>query len=173
MAWDDENLRQNRARYPDKDEPVMIPRTYEDDVDYPDMVYSAEEPKEPDETPDMDEPDLIYPDPVYDPPETSRQSSGFWKFLCFLCLALLIAGGIYVYSLYRDYGPFRQRVSVARLDTFAQGVTVDRIPIGGMTRAQAEAALTGQAVKEEGSLRLTILVDGQECVITSKELPLE
>ena len=58
--------------------------------------------------------------------------------LAFAALCLL---GFYGTTLYQAYSPFRQKAAILARDTFVQGIYVDGVHIGGMTRAEAENAL--------------------------------
>ena len=96
-----------------------------------------------------------------------------WLVLIILCVALLIAGGFTVNSLYSRYPAFRARVDALAGDTFMNGVHVDGIHIGGMTMEQARAALhsTNEALDQQYALSVT--VDGKTWRITQSELPLQ
>ena len=105
-------------------------------------------------------------------PHREKQTA-LWAFVALLCGMVLCLLGYAVASLYQAYIPFRQRVAVVNRDTFAQGVMVDGVSIGGMTRAQAEAALEGGDGWSGSSMRLTVRVDDQTYLITNRELPLQ
>lgn len=101
-----------------------------------------------------------------------RRHTGLWALIVLICFSLLCLMGFFTASLYQSYGPFRQRAAIVNQSCFAQGVLVDGVHIGGMSRAQAEEALkTNEAAG--GSLWLTVQVDGETWVITPNELPLE
>jgi hypothetical protein len=75
-------------------------------------------------------------------------------------------------SLYRAYKPFQQKKAIVEQNTIAQGVLVDGVHVGGMSRTDAAAALQKQETVS-GGLWLTVQADGETWVITPKELPLE
>ena len=97
--------------------------------------------------------------------------TALWTFVALICVGLLCLLGSVIVSLYQAWGPSRQRVAIVNRDTFAQGVTVDGIPIGGMTRDQARAALGENSIQAGQSLRMTIQADQQTWVLTNQELP--
>lgn len=152
-------------------------------------------------SPQADEWDALYPDMVYqqraDMPQPPRGASAqpgtpvirsawagggaprkpkhtaLWAFIALICISLLALMGSFLASVYQEYAPFRQRVAVTQQQTFAQGVLVDDVHIGGMTRAQAEQALAQRSAGAAAQLNLTVRVDEQTWVITSNELPFE
>ena len=139
----------------------MVHRTQEDGAAYPDFVYQAQ--------------------PAAAPQEAwaaggaprKRRNSALWTFAALICAAVLCLMGYFVLSLRRPYAAFRQKAAIVGQNCFAQGVLVDQVHIGGMSRAQAEAALQGSGAQGAGALRLTVHADGQTWVITPNELPLE
>ena len=175
MGKREEEERTYRAAYPDDDGQPVYYRSSEDDVAYPDMVYQADREEEQPPAPEaprgtyIPEEYLVYPEAITQKPK----SSGLLKLYIVLCAAALIAMGLYAYRLYSAYGPFRQKVSLSMQDSFAQGVFVDGVNIGGMTRAQAEAAIKSKAIQGDRGLHLTVRVDGRAWLITADDLPLE
>lgn len=101
-----------------------------------------------------------------------QRHTAFWALVAFSCFSLLCLMGYFISSLYQAYRPFRQKAAIVGQNTFAQGVLVDNVHIGGMSRAQAAEALKSSAAAG-GGLWLTVQVDGQTWVITPDELPLE
>ncbi len=99
--------------------------------------------------------------------------TALWAFAALICAVILCLLGSAVASLYQAYEPFRQRVSVVNGNTFAQGVVVDGVHIGGMTRTEAEAALSAPAAQAGQALRMTIQADGNTWVLTNNELPFQ
>ena len=160
MGKREEEERTYRAAYPDDDGQPVYYRSSEDDVAYPDMVYQADREEEQPPAPEaprgtyIPEEYLVYPEAITQKPK----SSGLLKLYIVLCAAALIAMGLYAYRLYSAYGPFRQKVSLSMQDSFAQGVFVDGVNIGGMTRAQAEAAIKSKAIQGDRGLHLTVRV---------------
>ena len=151
---------------------AMVYRSREDEAPYPDMVYQAESEAEEEngESAPAEEAVYSYSHPLH----RKKQPFRFlWVLLILLSAAALSGMGVYVFRLYSAYAPFRQRVGHMRSETFAQGVTVDQVPIGGMTRSQAEAALGSRSSQTDGQLWITVIADTQTFVITPNELPLE
>ena len=102
-----------------------------------------------------------------------QRHTAFWTIVALVCFSLLCLMGYFISSLYQAYAPFRQKAAVVAQASFAQGVLVDGVHIGGMSRAQAEEALKAGSANGAGGLWLTVQVDGQTWVITPNELPLE
>ena len=151
---------QLRAKYPPVDQPGYY-RSSDDRAAYPDMVYQAQGAGQP-----------ASGWAVGGAPR-KRRNTAFWAMIALICAALLCCMGYIISSLYQAYRPFRQKAAVVAQNSFAQGVLVDGVHIGGMSRAQAEAALQNQNSQAGGGLRLTVRVDDQTWVITPNELPLE
>ena len=156
-----------RAQYPNETQPTIY-RTLDDKAAYPDMVYQAQA--------------------HYSAQSVSAGKSGswavggtgrkqrhtaFWSFISLICLTFLCLMGYIIITLYQDYKPFRQKAAIVGQASFAQGVLVDGVHIGGMSRAQAETALNNQPGQAGNSLWLTVRVDDQTWVITPDELTLE
>ena len=164
-GWKDDNEKQIRARYPAENQPDCY-RTAEDRAAYPDMVYQAQAAKQA----------FIAAEQAGwaagGAPRKQRHTA-FWVFIALICMALLCLMGWFISSLYQAYRPFRQKVAVVEQTSFAQGVLVDHIHIGGMSRTEAESALQNQDNQPGGGLWLTVRADDQTWVITPNELPLE
>lgn len=101
-----------------------------------------------------------------------RRHRGEWLAVALVCFALLCLLCGSIASLYQAYKPFQQKKAVVNQNTIAQGVLVDGIHVGGMSRTEAMAALERQEAAA-GGLWLTVRVDGETWVITPNELPLE
>ena len=99
--------------------------------------------------------------------------TGLWLALALVSFVALCLMGYLITSLYQAYPVFRQKAAIMEKDTFAQGISVDGVSIGGMTRQQAQAALQSSARQTDGGLWLTVRAEEQTWVITPKELPLE
>ena len=95
-----------------------------------------------------------------------------WTVVAMVCAALLCLMIAFIVSLYRAYKPFQQKKAIVEQNTIAQGVLVDGVHVGGMSRADAANALQKQE-NVSGGLWLTVHVDGETWVITPQELPLE
>ena len=159
----------------------MIVRTEEDAAAYPDQVYAQimsfeEEDDRPPFPPQAD----FYPQPSPAAPARRQQgpkdrrgsaSSPIWALMLVFSLCALAALIYTLFSLRSAYQPFREKVAVTRQDTFAQGILVDGVHIGGMTRPQAEQALQSAAVSGANSLNMLIQVDSQSWILTENELP--
>ncbi len=95
-----------------------------------------------------------------------------WTVIALICAALLFLMCAAIVSLHQAYQPFREKKAVVNQTVIAQGVLVDGVHVGGMSRTEAAAALSREE-NTAGSLWLTVQVDGQTWVITPNELPLE
>ncbi len=153
-----------RAVYPEDDQPDNINGYGGEWTAYPDMVYEDQLRRQAMEDARREAA------PVGGPPRRDGQNM-LWGIAALICAALLILMGGTVFSLYRSYAPFRRRVETVNRNTFAQGVVVDGVHIGGMTRAQAEAALNTPAAQLGKTLRMTIQADDDTWVLTNDELP--
>ncbi len=170
-----EEQAQYRASYPPDPAAPTIYRTQEDETAYPDQAYFV--PKSDFE----DDPPALDSYPVTPASVRSAWASGgtprkprktaLWVFIAFCCVAVLSLLGFWMASLHEAYAPFRQMVAVTQGDTFAQGVFVDGVNIGGMTRAQAEQALNQNASSQQNALHISLNIDGITWVITDTELP--
>lgn len=160
---------QRRAAYPPEPDQDMICRTQEDWAAYPDMVYQAQRQEN---RPLRAAPQAAKGWAAGGAPRRERHTA-LWAFVALICVALLALMGYCILSMYQGYAPFRQKVAVTQQDTFAQGVLVDDIHIGGMNRKQAEAALSAGQAGGAGPLNMTIRVDDQAWAITSNDLPFE
>ncbi|MBQ9198131.1 MAG: VanW family protein [Clostridia bacterium] len=98
---------------------------------------------------------------------------GLWLLLIIICIALLVAGGFSVSSLYSRYPAFKSKVQILSGNTFYNGVHIDGIHVGGMTMEEARAAVshTNEAIDQRYALSVTI--DGKTWRITQNELPLQ
>ena len=109
----------------------------------------------------------------YDPPTHRRSHDGLWLLIIIVCIALLVLGGLWVSSLYSNHYPaFKEKVSSLNQDTFYYGVHIDGVHIGGMTRAEAKAALTQNAAYTDQQFSLNVTIDGKTWTITQEQLPL-
>lgn len=102
-----------------------------------------------------------------------RSHDGLWLLVIIACIAVLIAGGLWVSSLYSSHYPaFQAKVAALRQDTILYGVHVDGVHIGNMTREQARQALTQNAASSNEQFALNITIDGSTWRITQDQLPL-
>ena len=96
-----------------------------------------------------------------------------WLLVIIVSIALLILGGFTVSSIYSNHYPaFRQKVALMDTTTFYDGVHVDGIHIGGLTREQARRVLQQSAVSSDQNLDIKVTIDGKTWHITQNELPL-
>ncbi len=156
-----------RAQYPDDTQPTIY-RTLDDKADYPDIVYQMQNRQQTQAAASNGMGSW-----AVGGTGRKQRHTAFWSFLALICFCLLCLMGYFMISLYQDYRPFRQKAAIVGQSSFAQGVLVDGVHIGGMSRAQAEEALKNQAQQSGGNLWLTVRVDDQTWVITPNDLPLE
>lgn len=159
---------QFRAAYPEESRQEMLPRTQDDWAAYPDMVYQAR----PQQPPPRPAPQRQSAWAQGSPPRKLRNTA-LWAFVALLCAVLLCLMGYFAVSLYQEYPLFRQKAAIVAQDTFAQGVLVDGVHIGGMTRQQAESALRKENAQGKNGLHITLQVDGRTWILTENELPFE
>ncbi|MBR1585555.1 MAG: VanW family protein [Clostridia bacterium] len=161
---------------------AMIHRTEEDLAAYPDMVYQQtarrrrfarhSAPMEPPtEQPTADEPVQTPLVPADGELYAPRHGGAMWALIALVCATLIALLGYAVLRWHSAYAPFRQKVDIVSQDTIAQGVLIDQVHVGGMTRAQAVQALVNDASLSDMVLRMTIQVDGETWIITPQELP--
>ena len=98
------------------------------------------------------------------------KGSGLWAGIALVCLALLVLLTAVVVSWRKSYAPFRDKVEIVSRDTIAQGVLVDNVHVGGMTKEQAAQALSREKDANGEKLQITIRVDDQTWVLTPAEL---
>ena len=162
-----------RAAYPQEPAPDMARRSQEDWAAYPDAVYRG---LGDDPTPSM-QPD--YPGQAAYPSTWAaggaprkRRRTALWAFIAFTAFAVLC---LLLYAVARLREPesiFRQKAAIVNQQTIAQGVKVDGVHLGGMTREQATQALESGG-NGGNELNITIQVDGETWNVTSRELTLE
>ncbi len=153
-----------RARFPEEDAQFMYRRT-SDRTAYPDQVYQAQQrPAAP-----------VQPSPQWAQGGSPHRfpHTLLWLAIAVVSFLILCYLGYTVTSLYQPYGAFRQKAAIVAQDTFAQGILVDGLHIGGMTRKRAEEALESNAAQHAESLWITVRVDGKTWVVTPEAVPLE
>ena len=155
------------AAYPGDAE--EIDQIQEEWAAYPDMVYEAQlQQKKRSQR-------RAIPIHPYSSEEEAEEkppaNTPLWAAVGLVCFLLLAALVMMVNRWHQDYMPFRQKVSIVNRDTIAQGVLVDGVHVGGMTRSQAEKALDRQIKQDAGELRMAVQVDGQTWIMTPNELP--
>lgn len=160
---------QFRANYPQENEQEMVCRTQDDWAAYPDMVYQAQPQRQQPSRPAQKKQESW----ARGGAPRKRRNTALWVFVALLCVALLCLMGYFVAKLYEEYPIFRQKAAIVAQDTFAQGVLVDGVHIGGMNRQQAENALKNHNAPGTSGLRITLYVDDRTWVLTENELPFE
>lgn len=120
-----------------------------------------------------DEPTAPVIVPVRANPAAARSGRGVWTLAALVCAVLLAGMGLYVWQLYQGWQPFREKVRLVMGERIAQGVTIDGIAVGGMTREEAVAALSGVGREDTGLLSMTLQAEGRTWIVTDQELPLE
>ncbi|MBR3018549.1 MAG: VanW family protein [Clostridia bacterium] len=159
-----------RPRYPEGVEPPAFRRFTGDQAPYPDQVYhpqtrpqaAASEKKTAKNTQRW----------AQGGTERRPRHTAVWVLAALVAFAALCLMGFYVASLYQAYPFFRQKAAILAADTFSQGIWVDHVHIGGMTRSEAERALNSQAQQTDASLWIRLHVDGQAWTVTPNDVPL-
>lgn len=167
------NQQAMRPRYPEEYERRFVPGGQEEYTPYPEQVYQAEDE---DYYPDaFSAPQYTQPNyQIYNSGKNRRgMSSALWALIGFVCLGLSGLIGYGVYKLHEPYAEFRQKVNVVMQDTFAQGILVDHVHIGGMTREQAKAALLQNAGYDQQNLQIKLDVEGYQWELTNQQLPVQ
>lgn len=103
-----------------------------------------------------------------------RQNSFAWWTLPIIALAAvaLIGMGVYVREQignYDDFNAMRRRV---QRDTFYDGVSIDGIPLGGLTMDQARAKLSEQAGAQGSKIEIILRAGEYHWRITEADIPL-
>ena len=152
---------QHRAVYPQENGQAPLYQTEQEENGYPDWVAQSEA-----AAPAGGGSWAVGGKPTW------QRHRAEWTVMAAACAGLLLLLCGVIASLYQAYKPFQQKKAVVAQNTIAQGVLVDGVHVGGMSRAEAAAALQKQE-NVSGGLWLTVQVDGETWVITPKELPLE
>ena len=179
MARRDRRTQENqqpvlRAAFLPDAEQRFVPQYADDDL-YEEMAYE-EENLYPDSVNDEDyEEENLYPDafgePVYtqQPVHRSRSTyvkyhsdgkNGLWTLIAFVCAACLAAMGYFVIQLHKPYDSFLEKVQEVTQNTFAQGIVVDNVHIGGLTREQAYQQLMASAGYDQQIQQINLDVQG-------------
>lgn len=173
---------------PKEEEGTSFQPVTEDDV-YPD-VYVEPIPAENYLYPDVYE-EAVYEDEDYGDemlPEDEyaaeyaleypkQTHNGIWRaivFVCIVCFAFMI------YSVYKTTqknneanARFREMTNAVLQDTYAQGIYIDHVHIGGLTREQAKLALMRNSGYNQQDLMIYLEVEGYQWELTNKELPIQ
>ncbi|MBQ9943400.1 MAG: VanW family protein [Clostridia bacterium] len=137
----------------------------------------------------FDEVENLYPDafgePVYDefveeephysphPVYQQRKHNNIWAIVIAACLGCLFLMGYFVVQLHKPYEEFCEKTAVVMQDTFAQGIIVDGVHIGGMTREQARQAVLMHAGYDQQELHIILEVEGYQWILTNQQLPVQ
>lgn len=159
-----------RAAFPEERQ-QFFQQQPENYVPYPDQVYEVQEEED------------YYPNafgqpqyqPAWNPAPVQRKKNrtALWAMVGFICMMILALIGYGVYRMYEPSIEFEKKLNVVMQDTFAQGVIVDHVHIGGMTREQAKAALLQSAGYNQQELNITVNVEGYQWVLTGSQLPVQ
>lgn len=163
-----------RPAFPEESNQGFVRRQAAPYAPYPDQVYQTE-----------GEEESFYPSafgPAYGQgpqqwakgaPPRKKDRSALWAMIGCICVMLLALLGYGVYRLYSPYSEFCNKVQVVMQDTFAQGVIVDNVHIGGMTREQARAVLLMSAGYDQQQLSMSLTVSGYQWLLTGQQLPVQ
>lgn len=154
------------APLPLTQEPEALPVAYQAQQPGHEPGYGWEEPAEAFEN----EPsDASQPIPPMDEARGTRRF-GPYHALLFACVLMLAGMAAFVVSAVLPRAEFEQRRAMLNQGLIAQGVTVDGLPVGGLSPQQARQALQ-QAPGASKQLMLRLHLDGQVYVLTDKEIP--
>ena len=124
------------------------------------------------------------PAPVHIPPEDQAYQSDIWTeeepaprrrpgpyhILFFICLLTLLGMAAFVVRSALPAAEFEHRRAVMKQSIIFDGVTVDGLPIGGLTRQQAVQKVQGTGGGSR-PLSLNLRIDGAVYTLTEKEIP--
>ncbi len=153
--------RQHRASYPNEPDQPLTYRAERNEGGYPDWVVQSEAAS------------AAQAGWAAGGKPSWRKHRAEWAVIAAVCAIVLGFLCFSIVSLYRPYAPFQQKKVIVSQSAIAQGVLVDGVHLGGMSRTDAAAALERQETAANGGLWLTVQVDGQAWIITPNELPLE
>ena len=164
-----ENTARPGARPYDAPDPLSggEPYFYGDSAPYPDAAYA------PNQTQQQSAPRPMRPAPQRAPARRRGGRSGLWALIALLSLAAIAGMIAYIANAYGAYAPFRARVNATKESTYCEGVIVDGIALGGMTRAEALAALSSSAENASKQLQITIRVDNSSFLLTETAVPFQ
>ncbi len=162
-----------RPAFPQEERPEMAQRTQEDWAAYPDMVYRAARQEDLARTA---EPVAVqsagYGWAAGGTPRKPRRTA-LWACVFLSALAVLCLMLYGVVSLREPEKIFRQKAQIVNQSTIAQGVRVDGVHVGGMTKEEARKALENGNTGAAAALNITVQVDSDVWNLTGNELPLE
>lgn len=107
------------------------------------------------------------------PVRQKRNHNSIWAMVVAACLCILFLLGYFVVQLRKPYEAFRAKASAVMQDTFAQGIIVDGVHIGGMNREQARQAILMHAGYDQQELHIVLDVEGYQWILTNQQLPVQ
>ena len=110
---------------------------------------------------------------VQEVPRSVRYAGGLYLAVVIVCLTLLAAMGFFVLSAAQAQGEFMGKLAFLQRDTFFDGVSVDGLPLGGLSPAQAARKLQESATRLDANLGLKVRVDGKTYQIPDEQIPFE
>ena len=170
MAPDGRENGTMRPAYPQEQAPPMEQRGQEDWAAYPDLVYrAARQPEEEESIPWQQHASWA----AGGTPRKQRKTA-LWAFVALCAFAVLCLLLYAVYSLRAPETLFEQKAAIVNRNVIAQGVKIDGVHVGGLTKEEALLALSqGDGPSAAGGLQITVQVDGDVWSVTNRELPLE
>lgn len=107
------------------------------------------------------------------PVRQKRNHNSIWAMVVAACLCILFLLGYFAMQLRKPYEAFRAKASAVMQDTFAQGIIVDGVHIGGMNREQARQAILMHAGYDQQELHIVLDVEGYQWILTNQQLPVQ
>ena len=164
--------RRFRPAYP-ADPPDNFYRQTASSAPYPDAAFDGGDGMEPAPPALNDGYQSVFfsnaPAPRSAPPR--RRGRGPWTFIALVACAAFVLVLYLIFALRQPYAAFRTMAAETAKNTFAYGIYVDGVSIGGMTRAQAESALQNRLNANGGELSMDLQVDHYAWHITDREIP--
>ena len=164
--------RRFRPAYP-ADPPDNFYRQTASSAPYPDAAFDGDDGMEPAPPALNDGYQSVFfsnaPAPRSAPPR--RRGRGPWTFIALVACAAFVLVLYLIFALRQPYAAFRTMAAETAKNTFAYGIYVDGVSIGGMTRAQAESALQNRLNANGGELSMDLQVDHYAWHITGREIP--
>jgi len=113
------------------------------------------------------------PAPVETSPYADLSKRRWYVWAVTACASLLlILFCIYsIYAAYQNYPQFNQKARVMGKGTFFDGIVMDDIPVGGMSRDQVFTMVSQMAEESNPQLNIRIQIDDIAYAITNREIP--
>lgn len=99
------------------------------------------------------------------------RNDGPFLFILVVCALALIGMLFFVLRARAPLSAFQQKQEQLARPVFAQGIRVDDIDIGGLTRQQASERLNALNQQRDEGLRLTVDADGRSYTVTGEQIP--